>query len=64
VAGGTVGREQECRAHAGEARTLSREHGLGLSEIWSLAALGDLDLGHSTMPWMNMRFSSRKECGM
>jgi DNA-binding CsgD family transcriptional regulator len=39
------GREQACRTHAGEARALARHVGLGLSEIWSLAALGDLDLG-------------------
>lgn len=34
-----------CRSHASEARVLGGEIGLGLIEIWSLAALGDLDVG-------------------
>ncbi len=39
------GDEQSCRSHAAEARTLAGELDLGLIEIWSLAALGDLELG-------------------
>jgi DNA-binding CsgD family transcriptional regulator len=39
------GREHECRAHAHEALELSGELGLGLCQLWALAALGDLELG-------------------
>ncbi len=39
------GREDACREHATEALALSRELGLGPCEIWSHAALGDLELG-------------------
>jgi DNA-binding CsgD family transcriptional regulator len=39
------GREQACRALADEALGLSREVGAGLCEIWTLAALADLELG-------------------
>jgi len=39
------GKEEQCRAHAGEALELSRTLGLGPCEIWALSALGDLELG-------------------
>jgi DNA-binding CsgD family transcriptional regulator len=39
------GREQECRACAGEALSISRELGIGIYEIWATAALGELELG-------------------
>jgi DNA-binding CsgD family transcriptional regulator len=38
------GRTDESRLHANEALELSRERGLGLSEVWAHAALGDLEL--------------------
>jgi DNA-binding CsgD family transcriptional regulator len=38
------GREAECRACAAEALELAHEHGLGLGEIWTTAALGELEL--------------------
>ena len=39
------GREQECRACADEALSLSRGLGTRLHEIWATAALGELELG-------------------
>lgn len=39
------GREDDCRAHAAEAEARCRQLGLGLFEIWVLAALGELELG-------------------
>ena len=39
------GKEDRCRAHAIEALALSNRLGLGLSEVWALNALGDLELG-------------------
>jgi DNA-binding CsgD family transcriptional regulator len=39
------GREQECRACAAEALSLSRQLGAGLMEIWATSALGELELG-------------------
>ncbi len=39
------GREEECRDYAAEALELSRSLGIGLCEIWTLAALADLELG-------------------
>ncbi len=39
------GREQESRACATEALSLSHELGTGLYEIWTTAALGELELG-------------------
>ena len=39
------GRSEESRLHATEALELSRQLGLGLCEVWAIAALGDLDLG-------------------
>ena len=39
------GREQECRGCATEALSLCRELGMGMSEIWVTAALGELELG-------------------
>ncbi len=39
------GRSEQSRLHATEALTLSRELGLGVCEVWALAALGDLELG-------------------
>jgi DNA-binding CsgD family transcriptional regulator len=38
------GRSEESRSHATEALGLSRRLGLGLCEVWALAALGDLEL--------------------
>ncbi len=38
------GAEVECRAHAAEGLALSRPLGLGLYEVWSIAALGELEL--------------------
>ena len=38
------GHEQLSRAHAAEALQLSGDHGLRLSELWSIAALGELEL--------------------
>jgi DNA-binding CsgD family transcriptional regulator len=38
------GQDAQCRACAGEALSLSRKLGTGLSEIWALAALGELEL--------------------
>jgi DNA-binding CsgD family transcriptional regulator len=39
------GRDQECRALADEALTLSQELGTHLYEVWATAALGELALG-------------------
>ncbi|MGY1802493.1 AAA family ATPase [Blastococcus sp. SYSU D00922] len=39
------GREAECRAHAAEAAQISGPAHLALFQVWSLAALGDLELG-------------------
>ncbi|TQN42740.1 regulatory LuxR family protein [Blastococcus colisei] len=39
------GREAVCREHAAEAAEISRPRHLALFQIWSLAALGDLELG-------------------
>ncbi|MGA2009433.1 MAG: AAA family ATPase [Solirubrobacteraceae bacterium] len=39
------GRQAECRAHAAEALSLARPLGLGLYEVWTTAALGELELG-------------------
>jgi DNA-binding CsgD family transcriptional regulator/tetratricopeptide (TPR) repeat protein len=39
------GRDRECQACAIEALSLCRELGMGLYEIWTTAALGDLELG-------------------
>jgi DNA-binding CsgD family transcriptional regulator len=43
------GREHECRAYAAEALSLSLELGMGIHEIWTTAALGELELslGHT-----------------
>ena len=38
------GHEQLSRTHAAEALQLSGDHGLRLSELWSIAALGELEL--------------------
>jgi DNA-binding CsgD family transcriptional regulator len=42
---GRQGKEEDCRAHAAEGRALCVELGLGFYEIWSYAALGELELG-------------------
>jgi DNA-binding CsgD family transcriptional regulator len=42
---GRRGREEECRAYAAQALSLSRELGLGLCEIWATAGLGELEFG-------------------
>lgn len=39
------GDEDRCRGHAGEAGDLSRALGAGFFAVWTLAALGDLELG-------------------
>jgi DNA-binding CsgD family transcriptional regulator len=39
------GAEEQCRLHAGAGRALCSEFGLGLYEVWSVIALGELDLG-------------------
>ncbi len=39
------GREQQCRAHATEALTLSGQLSLGVCEVWATGALGELELG-------------------
>jgi DNA-binding CsgD family transcriptional regulator len=39
------GREKECRTCATEALSLCRELGMGLAEIWTRGALGQLELG-------------------
>jgi DNA-binding CsgD family transcriptional regulator len=39
------GYEDDCRAHAAEAGTLCAELGVHLYEIWTLRALGELELG-------------------
>jgi DNA-binding CsgD family transcriptional regulator len=39
------GREQQCRACATEALSLCHELGMGTYEIWTTAALGELELG-------------------
>jgi DNA-binding CsgD family transcriptional regulator len=39
------GRETECRAHAAEGRAASIAAGMAVHELWTLAALGDLELG-------------------
>jgi DNA-binding CsgD family transcriptional regulator len=43
-----LGRAEQSRLHADSGLDLSRQLGLGLSEVWSIAALGDLELslGH------------------
>ncbi len=42
---GRQGKEDECREHALEARALAVELGMGFYEIWTYAALGELELG-------------------
>lgn len=37
-------KDEECRAHAGEARTLCREVGITIYDIWAIAAVGELEL--------------------
>ena len=39
------GREAECRAHAAEGREACIRAGVAVHELWTLAALGDLELG-------------------
>ncbi|MDX6468327.1 MAG: hypothetical protein QOF75_130, partial [Gaiellaceae bacterium] len=39
------GREDECRAHAAEGREACVRAGVAVHELWTLAALGDLELG-------------------
>ena len=39
------GRDRDCQACATEALSLSQELGMGLYEIWTTAALGELELG-------------------
>jgi DNA-binding CsgD family transcriptional regulator len=39
------GREEECRAHAAEGREACIRAGVAVHELWTLAALGDLELG-------------------
>ena len=39
------GREAECRAHAAEGREACLRTGLAVQELWTLTALGDLELG-------------------
>jgi DNA-binding CsgD family transcriptional regulator len=39
------GREEACRSHAAEAAALCEELGVGLFAVWTLQALGDLELG-------------------
>ena len=39
------GREQACRAHAGEAGLLCAELGIGFFGVWAIQSLGDLELG-------------------
>ena len=39
------GLEQQCRAHAAEGRALCVELGVGLYEVWTVIALGELELG-------------------
>jgi DNA-binding CsgD family transcriptional regulator len=39
------GREDECRAHAAEGREACIRAGVAVHELWTLAALGDLELG-------------------
>jgi DNA-binding CsgD family transcriptional regulator len=39
------GLERQCRAHAEEGRALSAELGVGLYEVWTVIALGELELG-------------------
>jgi DNA-binding CsgD family transcriptional regulator len=43
------GKEAACRSHAAEARALAAELDLGLGEIWSMAALADLELGRGDL---------------
>ena len=39
------GLERQCREHAQEGRALCKELGLGLYEVWTVIALGELELG-------------------
>ena len=39
------GREAECRAHAAEGREACIRAGMAVQELWTLTALGDLELG-------------------
>src|SRR5436305_2289761 len=39
------GREADCRAHASEGRETCLRAGVRVHELWTLAALGDLELG-------------------
>jgi DNA-binding CsgD family transcriptional regulator len=50
------GREQACRAHAEEARTLSTEFGIGLYETWAIRALGELELALARPAEAALRF--------
>jgi DNA-binding CsgD family transcriptional regulator len=54
------GKEENCRAHNAEALALSRELGLGPCEIWSLSALGDLELGLGQPEAAMVRFEEQE----
>ncbi len=54
------GREAECRAAAGEALALCSQLTTTLHEIWSLAALGELELGLGNTTRAADRFESQR----
>ncbi len=54
------GKEATCMAHASEALDLSRRLGLGPCEIWTLAALGDLELGRGRPEEARIRYEEQQ----
>jgi DNA-binding CsgD family transcriptional regulator len=53
------GREEPCRAHATEALELSSRLGLRVLEVWSLTALGDLELALGRLDDACSRYEDR-----
>jgi DNA-binding CsgD family transcriptional regulator len=53
------GKEEPCRAHATEALALSSRLGLGLSEVWALTALGDLEFGRGRPKEAMLRYEEQ-----
>ncbi len=55
-----LGREDACRSHAAEALSISRDLEVTLCEIWSLAALGELELALGNVEAALARFEEQQ----
>jgi DNA-binding CsgD family transcriptional regulator len=56
-----LGREDACRTHAEEALAISRELGVALCELWTLSALGELELGRGDAAAALARFEEARD---